>query len=281
MLRTAVLAGMALLITMTAQAHDETKYPDLRGQWTRARPPAGVTGQPSYDPTRSPGRAQQAPLTPEYQAILEASIADQAAGGQGNDPTYKCLPPGMPRLMNLYDPMEIIVTPDTTHILIEYIRDSRRIYTDGRAWPVDPEPTFAGYSIGRWINEDGDGKYDVLEVETRHLKGPRALDALGLPLHEDNKTVIKERIFRDKTDPNILYDEITTIDNAFTRPWTITKTYVRGTARPVWREAICAEQNVHIVIDNENYFLSAEGLLMPARKGQRPPDLRYFQPAGR
>jgi hypothetical protein len=118
MLRTAILAGMALLITVAAQAHDETKYPDLRGQWTRARPPAGVTGQPSYDPTRSPGRAQQAPLTPEYQAILEASIADQAAGGQGNDPTYKCLPPGMPRLMNLYDPMEIIVTPDTTHILI-------------------------------------------------------------------------------------------------------------------------------------------------------------------
>jgi hypothetical protein len=43
------------------------------------------------------------------------------------------------------------------------------------------EPTFVGYSIRKWIDEDGDGRYDVLEVETRHLKGPRPLDPAGMP----------------------------------------------------------------------------------------------------
>ena len=47
---------------------------------------------------------------------------------------------------------------------------------------------------------------DVLEVETRGFKGPRAYDELGLPLHFDNQSVFKERIYRDKADPNIMHD---------------------------------------------------------------------------
>ena len=57
----------------------------------------------------------------------------------------------------------------------------------------------------------------------------------------------------------------------------VTKNYRRtaGT-QPVWREWICGENNPHVVIGKDNYFLSADGLLMPARKDQAPPDLRYF-----
>jgi para-nitrobenzyl esterase len=102
--------------------------------------------------------------------------------------------------------------------LIGWYDHYRRIFTDGRDWPKEIEPTFAGYSIGKWIDEDGDGRYDVLEVETRGFKGPRAYDETGLPLHFDNQSVFKERIWRDKADPNILHDEITTIDHALTRP---------------------------------------------------------------
>ena len=70
----------------------------------------------------------------------------------------------------------------------------RRIFTDGRDWPAEMEPTYQGYSIGKWIDEDGDGRYDVLEVETRGpFKGPRAFDAAGLPLAFDNQSVFKER----------------------------------------------------------------------------------------
>ena len=88
------------------------------------------------------------------------------------------------------------------------------------------EPTYQGYSIGKWIDEDGDGRYDVLEVETRGpFKGPRAYDATGLPLHFDNQSTFKERFHLDKNDPNILHDEITVFDHALTRPWSVDKTY--------------------------------------------------------
>jgi len=275
------VAFAALSMTVTgAQAFDDSKYPDWKGQWMGGwihRNP-GVTGQPSYDPLKSDGRGQQAPLTPEYQKIHEASLADQANGGPGNDPQAACLPSGMPRMMIGYYPMEIIITPDTTHLLMEHIHNFRRIYTDGRSWPEDIDPSFAGYSIGKWVDEDGDGRYDVLIVETRGLKGPRAFDSTGLPLHNDNQTIVKERIYQDKSNPNIIYDEITTIDNALTRPWTVTKNYNRDpNPQPVWREFICAEANSWIIIGKEGYYVSADGRLMPTRKDQPPPDTTYFK----
>jgi hypothetical protein len=252
------------------------RYPDWKGQWTRARVP-GAVGQPPHDPSKPPGRGQQAPLTAEYQARFEANLAEQAAGGPGTSETFICLPNGMPRMMSAYEPLEFVVTPEITYVLIDHIEHTRRIYTDGRPWPQEIEPSWTGYSIGRWIDEDGDGRYDVLEVESRGFKGPRAYDASGLPLHEDNESVFRERIWLDKANPGILHDEITTIDHALTRPWTVTKTYVRNAdQQPVWREWICGENNPHVVIGKDNYFLSADGLLMPARKDQPPPDLRYF-----
>ena len=135
-----------------------------------------------------------------------------------------------------------------------------------------------GYSIGKWVDEDRRGRYDVLEIETRNLKGPRAFDASGIPLHADNRTIVKERIYLDKADPDILHDEVTTIDNALTRPWTVTKNY-RREPNPIWFDNNCPENNNHVVIGKENYFLSADGLLMPAKKGQAAPDLRYFKPS--
>jgi hypothetical protein len=265
-----VLAAVAILAVSAAQAFDASRYPDWSGQWRR---PAGVGNQ--WDTSKPARRGQQAPLTPEYQAIYEANLKDQAAGGQGTDPTYTCIPDGMPRAMNVIFPMEIVIQPHVTHIMIEYLSMLRRIYTDGRSWPENVEPSFMGYSIGQWRDEDGDGRNDALVIETRNLKGPRSFDASGIPLHEDNQTVVTERIFLDKANPDILHDEVTTIDHALTRPWTVIKNYHR-VRNPVWVEAICAEGNQHVRIGAESYMLSADGYLMPAKKGQAPPDLRYF-----
>jgi hypothetical protein len=258
------------LACASAPAHDETKYPDWNGQWRR---PPGVGNQ--WDTSRPP-RKGQPPLTPEYQAIYEANLKDQAEGGQGTDPTFTCIPDGMPRAMNVIFPMEIIIQPKTTYMLIEYLSMLRRIFTDGRDWPKEIEPAFMGYSIGKWIDEDRDGRFDLLEIETRNLKGPRAFDASGIPLHADNQTIVKERIYLDKTNPNILKNEVTTIDNALTRPWTVIKSYHR-VRNPIWVEAICAEGNEHVRIGKQNYMMSADGHLMPAKKDQPPPDLRYFK----
>jgi hypothetical protein len=200
-----------------------------------------------------------------------------AAGGADIGRRIACVSPGMPSVMQVYQPMEIIVTPDTTHIMMQNNGVHRRIFTDSRGWAEAIEPSFIGYSVGKWIDEDGSGRFNVLEVETRGFKGPRIYDASGLPLHQDNESVVKERIYFDKVDPSILHDEITVVDHALTRPWTVLKGYRRNPdPRPVWHETECNENNEWVLIGKEGYMLSADGLLMPVKKEQRPPDLRYF-----
>jgi hypothetical protein len=267
---------MFCLVIAEARAFDESKYPDWRGQWSRV-PVAGLSRNPSWDPHKSEGLAQQAPLTAEYQAILEASLADQAAGGAGLDRDFTCITAGMPRMMNVYSTMEILVMLDVTVVLIGTFNDLRRIFTDGRGWTERILPSYAGYSIGRWIDEDQDGKYDVLEVETRGFRGLRTLDSAAIPLHADNETIVRERFYSDKENRNLLHDEITIIDHSLTRPWTVVKDFRRSrAARPAWPENTCIETNQHIFLRGEHYMLSADGFLMPAKKGQPPPDLRYF-----
>ena len=107
-----------------------------------------------------------------------------------------------------------------------------------------------------------------------------ATDVTGLPLHRDNQSVFKERIFLDKADSNILHDEITVIDHALTRPWVVDKRYVRNAIpRRNGRESVCAEYNAWVFIEKQPYYLSSGGYLMPAKKDQDPPDLRYFKKA--
>jgi hypothetical protein len=264
----ALIGALALAMTGAA-AHDETKYPDWAGQWKR---PRGLATQ--WDQTKPAGLAQQAPLTPEYQKKLEASIADQANGGQGADNRYTCITNGMPRVMGVIFPIEFVILPTITYIHFEAFMP-RRIYTDGRDFPMEEEPSFIGYSIGQWSDTDGDGRFDTLEVETRNFKGPRTVEFSGIPLHEDNQTVVKERIALDKADNDIMHNVITIIDNAFTHPWTVDKRYRRD-RKVMWFEDNCTENNHHVVIGKENYFVSGDGYLMPARKNQAAPDLRYF-----
>ena len=100
-IRLLALVVALLLPAAPALAFDQSKYPDLKGQWLRV-------GSPRWDDAH-------APLTPEYQAIYQANLKDMAAGGQGIDPTYTCISPGMPRIMNAYIRWRSCITPSTTH----------------------------------------------------------------------------------------------------------------------------------------------------------------------
>jgi len=284
MLYRTVIGGVVLAATLSiggvgAQAQDFSKYPDWSGAWARFVV-RGVGGQPSFDQTKPWGLGQQAPLTPEYQKVLEDSIADQAQGGQGNFFDHaRCISGGMPMMTTAFIPMEFVITPRTTYILIGEQSPFRRIYTDGRDWRDDIEPSYAGYSIGRWIDEAGNGRYDVLEVETRGpFKGPRVYDPAGLPLHFDNQSIFKERIYRDQDNRDMLHDQVTVIDHALTRPWTVDKRYLRSTdeLRPKWPEYNCNATTQFVAIGKDMYYQSADGYLMPMKKNQEPPDLRYF-----
>ena len=271
-----VLALAAVLMATVggAQAEDK-KYPDWKGEWEAVF--ARMPGQQlRFDPSKPYGVRQEAPLTEEYKKIHEENLAELARGSQGLFLDHaSCFPAGMPTMMSA-GTHEYIITPETTYISAG--TDLRRIFTDGRPWPEDLEPTYQGFSIGKWIDEDGDGVYDVLEVETRGpFKGPRTYDASGLPLHFDNESTFKERIFIDKNNPNILHDVITVFDHALTRPWTVDKTYRHGTKKyPNWSRITCLEGTGYVTIGKEYYLMSGDGYLMPTTKGQLPPDTRYF-----
>ena len=116
----------------------------------------------------------------------------------------------------------------------------------------------------------------MLEAETRNIRGPRAFEPSGLPFHADNATIVKERLFLDKADRNVLHDEITTNDHALTRPWTVMQTF-RREVKEIWVDNTCAENNRHVILGEEHYMISGDGHLMPVRKDQPPPDLKYFQ----
>src|SRR5260370_18447564 len=103
---------MAIAVALAAacaveggEASDDANYPDWAGQWMRF--PVRLPTQPSHDQTKPWGFGQQAPLTPEYQAVLAASIADQAKGGLGNFPTTLGRAAGMPNMIMGFGRMEV------------------------------------------------------------------------------------------------------------------------------------------------------------------------------
>jgi len=262
------LALAAALGVADAHAFDDATYPDWAGAWR------GLGGG-SFDTTKPKGLGQQTPLKPEFQTILDTSLADIATGGQGNDPGYRCASHGMPRVMIANVEIFFVIMPEATYVILERLSQIRRVYTDGRDWPAPLPRSSVGYSIGRWLDTAGAGRFDTLEIETRGMQGARVYDSSGAPFHPDNDTIVKERISLDKSDPDVLHNVMTTSDHALTRPWTVTRNY-RRTRNSQWHEYVCAVGNEHIVVGHDDYLLSADGLLMPVKKGQPPPDLRYF-----
>ena len=97
------------------------------------------------------------------------------------------------------------------------------------------------------------------------FKGPRVYDNTGLMLHPDNKSIVKERIYLNRSKPGILHNEITVIDNALTRPWTVLKSYRRDpdAATVLAREWLWRRQQPHP--HRQRKLFSERG---------RPPDAR-------
>ncbi len=149
-------------------------YPDWRGQWKRGSPSLNWSPE-GYEVAGPP------PLNEEYMAIWQGYTALQESGIPAGDPPSTCLPQCMPMIMKMVYPMEIIITPEITYIYAEWNSQFRRVYTDGRDWPGYILPAFNGYSIGEWHDEDNDGTYDMLSIETRAIKGPRAFDSKTVP----------------------------------------------------------------------------------------------------
>ena len=185
--------------------------PDLSGLWEPVGPAnSSFVGNSARDPQFADvGKDVKSglPLQPWAADLLKTRLAANSK----DDPDSRCLPLG-PIKMHLHPyPRRIIQTPGLMVILFERDTAYRQIFTDGRALPQDPQPSFNGYSTGKWEG-------DTLVVQTNGIKDGTWLDVRGTPLTDAAK--ITERFRR----PNFCKLEIDiTVDDlkADTRPWSI------------------------------------------------------------
>jgi hypothetical protein len=94
-------------------------------------------------------RPSELPIQLWAQAVTDERQANGAAG----TPTARCLPPGIPMawVSSIAHPFKIVQQPNLVVILYEYFGEFRQVFLDGRAPPKDPNPTWLGYSVGRWM----------------------------------------------------------------------------------------------------------------------------------
>jgi hypothetical protein len=207
--------------------HGANGKPDLSGVWSTDPTPfeemnrlfgsLGASAVPGDDPRTftkyflnifADFRPEDVPFQPEaaqaFKRHLETVTNDQA-------PTTRCLPAGVPMGDLLPLPRRVIHTPSLLAILYEGINPQRLIYTDGRKLPVDPQPAWLGYSVGRWAG-------DTLVVESSGFSDRSWLDGIGHPRSE--ATRITERIRR--RDFGHMEIDVTIDDpRSYTRPFSI------------------------------------------------------------
>jgi hypothetical protein len=176
--------------------------PQLAGLW---RPNPGLVG----DVTRSFKAGEVVPFQPWAETLYK----QRRATNSKDDPTANCIVGGTPRSDFVGYPFKILQVPGMVVILYEAVHAYRQIFTDGRPFPVDPQPTWFGYSIGHW---DG----DALVVETIGFNDKGWIDNAGKPGTE--KLKVTERFVR-KDFGNM--DIQVTIDDpkAYTKPWSVTQ----------------------------------------------------------
>jgi hypothetical protein len=178
--------------------------------------------QPAPDPTDSSGGVEGI-VAPRYlvsitrdlkpgevpfQPWAAALYKERNDNSRRDNPLIRCQPAGIPRLNAYTHPYKIVQTRELIVVLYESLTMFRQIFLDGREHPKDPQPTWMGYSVGRW---DG----DVLVVETVGFNDKTWLDGAGHP-HSDAMRVTERFRRRDvgHMDIDIVIDD----PKAYTKP---------------------------------------------------------------
>jgi hypothetical protein len=201
------------------------KLPDWSGVWNPK-----ITDQDKQAKTNMP------PWIPAANELIQFQLAEEKAGRP--PPLFvNCLPEAMPSWMLItHNAMEVLFTPGRVTMLGESDGNRlRRIYTDGRPHPEDPDPTFHGHSIGKWEG-------DTLVIDTVGIL-PQSLiaisEAAGVPNNGDMRVIERIRLVgKDE-----LHDEIEVIaPKVLTKPWKTTRIFFRQRARKFdIVEGVCLE----------------------------------------
>ena len=186
--------------------------PDLSGMWGwETRVPCGAHCTDSQIGREFLNIAYSLKDGPPYQPWTAELVKKRKADNAKDDPNVLCMPRGALRILTDDYYKRIIQIPGRLVILTERNMAYRQIFTDGRALPVDPNPTWNGYSSGKW---DG----DTLVVDTIGFRDDLWLDSDGNPLTSAAKVTEKFR----RPNYGTLEIEITVDDpKAYTAPWTV------------------------------------------------------------
>jgi hypothetical protein len=184
--------------------------PDLSGLWVAecnfSCPPSR---RPSFDLAQGLAPAE-VEMTPWASAVQRQRVSRELV----DDPLSLCLPPGVPRIMFSASGFKLVQTPFLTVLLNEtqVMLTFRQVFTDGRPLPVDPQPTWLGYSVGRW-------EEDTFVIETSGFRDGGWLDLTQARPHSEALRVV-ERMRR--TDFGHMEYTVTIDDpEAYLRPWTV------------------------------------------------------------
>jgi hypothetical protein len=200
--------------------------PDLSGIWETPSPKylANIAAD------IKPG---ELPIQPWAEALTKERMTGSQAGEESN---ANCLPQGVPRINATPNPFKILQYPDLVVILYEAFNQWRQIFVDGRELPQNPNPSWLGYSAGKWEG-------DTLVVDTIGFNGKTWLDQAGHPTTE--ALHVTERFRR--RDMGHLEIRITIDDpKAYTKPWTVTEV-MQLVADTELLEFVCNENEKDLV----------------------------------
>ena len=220
-MRLSIFAATAVLLALPVAAVSAPAPSNLGGIWMLK----------SYSPTLVPADGTPVPLN---RAGRTAYAKNQALAAKGDfdfdEVKVACLPPGLPRLMLVNKPFEIIQRDKTVFFVHQENRLPRRVYL-GEDLPTDPELMYDGYSVGKWEG-------DTLVVQSAGFRAGTLLDDSGLP----HTTALKVDETYRLTDANTLEARFTITDpGTFSKPWTAVASYQK---RPGYLipEEVCAER---------------------------------------
>jgi hypothetical protein len=250
-----VIAGLALSAIVFAETSRQSEGAkpsaataalthDLSGVWMQY--PGGMDS--AIDQTLRPR------LTPWGQAKFDATIpllGPRAVAGKENNPILRCNPQGIPKLLVLPNPFEIVQTPAKMLMLFEQGHDWRVIWMDGRALPKDPDPIWNGYSVGRWQG-------DALVVDTIGFNDKPWIDSYGNPRSEQMRLTERyRRVNRETLELTITIND----PKAYAGPWVNRPT--------LWKLEPWDIAEFYCIVDEENAYGNA--VRIPAGGFSPPP----------
>ena len=210
-----LMAGLGFsssVLAQDSQASGTNKSPVVSSSTSSSSPHdlSGVWMQ--YADGTAPGFARmngvddrvRPPLTPWGQTKFDAAkplLGPRAVGGSEDSAALHCEPSGPPQLLILPNPFEIVQVPGRMFMFFEELHIWRTIWTDGRPLPKDPDPSWLGYSVGKWEG-------DTFIIETTGFNDKVWADLAGNPRSEQaHLTERYRRLNHDTLEQQIIIDD--------------------------------------------------------------------------